>query len=200
MKKVLPFVCVILILGTCVSCKTQDTPDLSLFNTILTAEEALAASKESSVVVFEGMKCTAGQEFWDEFYQRVNQGKSASILCAFFYELDKEHVSEELYEAEKDQYPQLFFYLLEYDGDIFTVTTRQSTEKKKESKKSFPYLMHYTGDAPAQASFSSYEYYVLVDDPTVTWDEIVAGLISSRLPVDGAKSLRHCSVYQNTFD
>lgn len=82
------------------------------------------------MVVFEGMKCTAGDEIWDKFYQTVSHGKSASVLCAHYYMLDQERVSEELYEAEKDIYPMLFLYKMEYDRDLFTVTTRKSTEKE----------------------------------------------------------------------
>lgn len=196
MKKTFTMLFVILILGTCAACNTENVQNMSLFHSVCNADEALKASKSGTVVVFEGMKCTAGNEFWEEFYQTASQGKPASVLCAHYYVLDKEHVSEELYEAEKDLYPQLFFYLLEYDGDTFTVTTRQSTEKETGDKESFKYLMHYTGDAPAQASFSSYEYYVLVDDRTVTWDEIMAGALSSKYGMN----IKHLSVYQNTFD
>lgn len=195
MKKAFIVLLVILILGTCVSCKTENAQDMSLFDTICTADEALEASKKGSVVVIEGMKCTAGDEIWDKFYQTVSHGKSASVLCAHYYVLDKERVSEELYEAEKDMYPMLFFDKLEYDGDVFTVTTRKCTEKKIDHEESFKYLMHYTGDAPAQANFSSYDYYVLVDDQTVTWDEIMAGVLSSQ----AGAWIKHHSVYQNIF-
>lgn len=192
MKKIFTAILVIIIPVMCVSCKT----DTSLFDTIYTADEALIASKKSSVVVFEGMKCTAGEKIWNKFYQTVSQGNPASVLCAQYYEHNKNGVSEELYEAEKDLYPMLFFYKLEYDGDTFTVTVRQSTEKEPEFEERFKYLMHYTGDAPAQASFSSYDYYVLVDDRRVTWEEIAAGMVSSQV---GA-GVKHCSVYRNTFD
>ena len=197
MKKAFIVLFSILILGTCVSCKTENVQDMSLFDTICTADEALEASKKGSVVVIEGMKCTAGDEIWDKFYQTVSHGKAASVLCAHYYVLDKERVTEELYEAEKDMYPMLFFDKLEYDGDMFTVTTRKSTEKEIDYEESFKYLMHYTGDAPVQANFSSYDYYVLVDDQTVTWDEIVAGMISSSSQF-GAW-VKHHSVYQNIF-
>lgn len=198
MKKAFIVLFSILILGTSVSCKSENLQDMSLFDTICTADEALEASKKSSVVVIEGMKCTAGDEIWDKFYQTVSRGKSASVLCAHYYVLDKERVTEELYEAEKDMYPMLFFDKLEYDGDMFTVTTRKSTEKEIDYEESFKYLMHYTGDAPVQANFSSYDYYVLVDDQTVTWDEIVAGMISSSSQF--GTWVKHHSVYQNIFD
>ncbi len=169
---------------------------VSLFDTICSADEALALSRGSETVVFEGMKCTSGNDLWNDFYQTVSDGKPVSVLCVHYYVLNKEHMSRELYEAEKDRYPKLFYYLVEYDGDKFTVTTRESTENKIDYKETFKYLMYYTGKAPAQASFSSYDYYVLVDDPTATWEGIEAGMVSSQY---GA-GYKHCSVYKNIFD
>lgn len=196
MKKFVLMLFFILILGICVSCKKDNKPDMFLFTAVCTADEALTASKNSQVVVFEGMKCTSGNDVWNDFYQTVSQEKPASVLCAHYYVLDKDRMSKELYESLKDQYPKLLFYLLEYDGDTFTVTVRESTENKTDYRGNFKYLMHYTGEAPVHATFSSYDYYVLVDDPTATWEDIEAGMVSS---VAGA-GYRHCSVYQNIFD
>lgn len=192
MKRIFAAILVILISVMCVSCKT----DISLFDTVCTADEALKESKKSSVVVMEGMKCTYGERIWNKFYQTVSKGTPASVLCAQYFELNKDGISEELYEAEKDLYPMLFFYNLEYDGDVFTVTIRQSTEKEPETEESFKYLMHYTGDAAKYASFSSYDYYVLVDDQTATWEKIEAGMLSSQADA----GVRHCAVYQNILD
>ena len=61
-------------------------------------------------------------------------------------------------------------------------------------RKHFKYLLHFTGDAPSStALFSSYDDYVLVDDPTATWEGIIAGLASSQF---GA-GYKHCTVYRN---
>ena len=53
--------------------------------------------------------------------------------------------------------------------------------------------MYYTGKAPVQASYSSYDFYVLVDDNLITWDDIEKGMTRSRL----GDAIKHCSVYQN---
>ncbi|MCH5191198.1 MAG: hypothetical protein J1F23_03445 [Oscillospiraceae bacterium] len=192
MKKAVVMLLSFLIIGTCASCAKENT----LFDRICTADEALKASKKDSIVVFEDLKCTSGDEIWNKFYETVSRGESASVFCAHYYTLNKDSVSKELYEVEKDLYPMLFFYTLEYDGDTFTVTVRQSTEKETEYEEQFKYLMHYTGDAPVLAKYASYDDYVLVDDPTVTREEIMAGIVSSQ-PGVGAK---HCFVYKNTFD
>ena len=165
----------------------------SLFQTVCTADEALALAKKTDAVVFEERGCTSGKEVWDAFYRAVSGNSPASVLCAHYYVLDRERVSEELYEEEKDQYPKLFFYLVEYDGKEFSVKTRDSTEEKPDQQETFRYLQHYTGDAPSTALYSSYDNYVLIDDPDATWDEIMAGMASSQLNA----GYRHCTIYND---
>ena len=87
------------------------------------------------------------------------------VLCAHYYVLDKERMSAELYAEEKDKYPKLFFYLVEYDGTEYSVSA-ESTVEALDYEETFKYLLHFTGDAPSStALFSSYDNYVLVDDP-----------------------------------
>ena len=174
----------------------EETQMKELFDTVCTADEALERAKKENVVVFEGLKCTAGGDVWDAFYRTVSREKPASVLCAYYYTLDPAHVSAELYEKEKDQYPKLFFSLVEYNGETYRATTRDCTEKKVDYQETFRYLLHFTGQAPGQAVYSSYDNYVLVDDPSATWEGIMEGLYSSRANA----GYKHCTVYQNTLD
>ena len=196
MKKVFAVLLTLVILVSCVSCGAESSQDTSLFDAVMSADEALEAAKRESVVVFEDSKCIAGDKIWDEFYKTAIRGEAASVLCASYHTLDRKNVSEELYQAEKDKYPMLFFEKLEYDGNTFKITVRLSTEEELDYEESFKYLMHYTGDAPAMADFSAYDYYVLVDDPTATWEEIMAGMVSSQM----GTRVKHYAVYMNTFD
>ena len=165
----------------------------TLFDTVCSADEALALSRSSDTVVFEFKGCTSGKEIWDKFYEKAMGGEPASVLCADYYVLDKEGMSEELYEEEKDLYPMLFFYLLEYDGEKYTVSVRKSDEEELERQESFPYLQHFTGEAPPTALYTTYDNYVLVDDLTATWEGITAAWASSQYGV----GYRCCPVYQD---
>ena len=164
----------------------------TLFETVCSADEALASSKSSDAVVFEERGCTSGKEIWDSFYKTAMNGEPSSVLCAHYYTLDKERVSEELYEEEKDLYPMLFFYLLEYDGEKYTLSVRKSDEEKPEDQQTFPYLQHITGEAPSTALYRTYDNYVLVDDLTASWEGITAAQYSSDSNV---KAYRNCPVY-----
>ena len=166
----------------------------TVFETVCSADEALELARNSNTVVFERQGCTSGNDLWESFYHTVTGESPATVLCAHYYVLGKEHMSEELYEEEKDQYPKLFFYLLKYDGKEYSVKVRESTVEALDYQETFKYLLHFTGDAPSStALFESYDNYVLVDDPTATMEGIWAGLVSSQF---GA-GYKHCTVYRN---
>ncbi len=163
------------------------------YEQVLSADDALALARHKNVPVIEKMQCTSGSEAWDAFYEKVRQGSSASVVIAKYYTLDKEHTAPELYEEEKDEYPMLFFYWVWYNGENFTVVTRLSSEEEDDSQVNYQYLMHYTGKMPATAIYSDYDYYVLVNDASVTWEDIESGMFSSQSDA----WIPHCSLYQD---
>ena len=184
-------------LAVLTACAKGRPAEADLFRTVCPADEGLRMAKASgAAAVIENSRCTAGGEVWDAFWETVGRGTPASVLCARYHTLDPAHMSEELYEAEKDLYPQLYFYLLEYDGEGYVVKIRLSTEKEPEEERAFRHLLHFTGKAPPTAAFSEYDYYVLADDPDVTWEEILAGMVSSQ----ASSWIPHCTVYQNLLD
>ena len=147
---------------------------------LCSADEALAWAKDTDTVVFEDGVLTSGGSVWDEFYAAVEKNTPASVLVAKYYTLDEDRVSSELYASEKDDYPVLYFSLVEFDGAEYSFTVRDSSETKTDHEGSFKYMLHFSGDAPSTASYDSYDAYALVDDPTATWDGIWAGVLSSQ--------------------
>lgn len=158
----------------------QAQADESLFQKVCSADEALAEAKKSNTVVFETHGCSSGKKVWKSFYDSVAAGTPASVLCADYYVLDRAHVSNELYEQEKGHYPCLYFKLIEYNGKEFTVTTRDSKSSKIESKATYKYLLHMTGQAPELSMIQEYDRYVLANDHTLTWEKIERSLVSSQ--------------------
>ncbi len=190
MKKAVLILSVVLLLALVLLSKRPD----DLFYKVCSADEALEAAKQSRTVVIQDMRCTSGADAWADFWKSAENGEAASVLCAHYYNIDKAHMSRELYEQEKNQYPCLFFVLVEYDGKSFAVTTRESTVKKPEHTDKYKYLVHYTGNGPEQAVYDTYDYYVLVDDRSVTWDEITKSMLSSQFTENMTK---HYTVYMN---
>ena len=199
MKKLIAVMIMVFSLMVMTSCtgngagQMKDSDIEKIYKTVCSADEALALAKSSPVAVFEFKGCTSGKETWNDFYRKVSEGKAASVLCAHYYTLDKDHISEELYEQEKDLYPELYFYLIKFDGKKYTIDIRLSSSEQEETQDVYSSLCHYTGDAPNSDSlFEKYEYYVLTDDPDVTWDEIMRSILDSSDP----SMIRHCTVYE----
>lgn len=165
----------------------------SIFQTVCSADDALELAGKSDLPVFERQGCTSGKDAWDKFYETVSKGTPAAVLCADYYTLDSEHMSAELYEEEKDKYPKLFFSLVEYDGTVYSVKVRESSVEALDYQQSFRYLLHFSGDAPATARYSGYDNYVLVDDPSATWESIMAAMVSSQ----SSAAIRHHTVYRD---
>ena len=200
MKQLSVLLLLVLLMSTFSGCGTRKEihADTSLFDVVCSADEALEQAKTAGIPVMENLRCTAGQAVWDDFYQAVSADKESQVVCLMYYTLDRSHMTQEAYEAEKDDYPMAFFTLLSYDGEQYTVTVRQSSETEPESEDTFPYLRHFTGKMPAQSHYSAYDAYVLVDDPNATMEGIWAGMVSSSPEI--ASGYRHHTVYMNYMD
>ena len=162
---------------------------------VCSADEALEWAKDTDTVVFEDGALTSGGGVWDDFYAAVGKNTPASVLLAHYYTLDEERVSSELYAREKDNYPVLFFCLVEFDGEEYSFTVRDSKGMETDHKGSFKYLLHFSGDNPPTARYDTYDAYVLVDDPTATWEGIWEGIYSSQSNAGYA----HFFVYNNNI-
>lgn len=180
-------------MDTKIMARSAVTPVEHLLTKVCPADDALALAKAADVVVFEFKGCTSGQEVWDAFYQKVSNNEPATVLCAYYYTLDPSNMSAELYEQEKDKYPVLYLYDIVYNGEQFTVTIRDSSKADYESKETYKHIIHSTGEAPDTALYRNYDYYILVDDPELTWEQIEGWLFSSQW----MEQPKYCTVYSN---
>ena len=194
MKRIIAILLAAIFAVTLTACSKNGAKNLEeLFQTVLPADEALALAKDSEAVVFDERGRASGKDVWDAFCAKVENRSPATVICAHYYVLDKDHMTEEAYEKEKDEYPRLFFYLVEYDGKQFSVKTRDSASETLDSSETFKYMLHFTGKAPSRALYSEYDNYVLVDDPSATWESIEEGLYSSQSDA----YVKHCTVYSD---
>ena len=162
----------------------------------------LETVKTDGFVVMENSDVTQGKEIWEEFYKKTETGEPCSVRIAHYYTLDESKTQSEGYLSMKDDYPALYLNELIYDGEQFLYRPIHISgdgdylayciEGYESPERVWKYLMHYTGEAPSQsAKFSRYDRYVLVDDDTITWDQIWSGMLSSQY---GA-SIQHDQVY-----
>lgn len=141
---------------------------------------SLDDAKSDNCVIFEDGDITDGQSEWDSFIKKTEDGKSATVRLGFYYTLgDPLQYSKEYYEEIKDDYPVLYIHDLSFDGKKYMI---ESIEDGQLFSKDYTYLVKYDGEPKSvSASFSKYTYYVLVNDDTVTWDDIEHGMLSSKL-------------------
>ena len=153
-----------------------------------TADEMLAMTKDGSLsaefVVTEDSVITHGEDTWDAFFQMTREGKDAQIQIAHYYTLDREGVSEEYYEENKDKYPVIYLSsLLHYEGRYYyLVRGYNTTEIENGDYCEWNYLLKlYDEPTNVSATFIYCEHYVLVNDETLTWRKIEHGMFSSQL-------------------
>lgn len=194
MKRIIALIIIALAVMMLASClKKEKGGSGDLFNKVLSADEALAEAKKTDTVVLEDNGVTSGKDVWDSFYSKASKGKKASVLCAHYYTLDEQNISEELYEQEKDEYPVLYFYLIEFDGQQYHIKTRDSKSTAIETDETFKCLLHFTGKCPSTAIYEDYEYYILADDEALTYEQLEKSLFSSQ----STDFIRHYFVYSN---
>jgi len=133
----------------------------------------LQAAKDMGCVVMENSDVTFGQQIWQDFLNAVNEGQEASVKIAQYYTLDPERCSEEYYEINREDYPELYVDTLTYDGSVYTLGNASGI--------SFSYLMHYTVDGDLQTKYDTRILYVLTNDNTVTWEQLIKSGLSSQL-------------------
>jgi hypothetical protein len=154
---------------------------------------SLEQAKADGCVVYEDGNISSGQEIWDTFAKKCESGKKASVRLGFYYTLSEKNISQELYEESKDKYPVLFIQDLSYNGKDYTLLQKDDNDPNVILPSKYRYMRRYAGSPENEsATFSSYLYYVLVNDDTVTWEQIGQSIFSSR----GGDWIPHQSVYQ----
>ena len=154
-------------------------------------EGELDQALDSGFVMMENGSVIHGKDLWLAFCEKTESGEPASVRIGKYYTLDKTNADEEYYEAVKADYPALYLNELAFDGTRYTISPmhRDGTEYIVYEQPgydnpvtSWKYLMHYTGKPSSKtALFHTYDKYVLVNDDTVSWEDLERGLFSSQL-------------------
>jgi len=169
---------VLFILTSCNQIKNL-LPDYMPYNEI-PGDYSLENAKKDGCVVFENSNITSGQIVWDNFIEQTEKKKSCFVRLVYYFTIgDPERYSPDYYEEIKDDYPQMFIWDLKFDGKKYIYS---GTEEDNKYSFTYNYMKKYTGEpSSSTAIFSDYIYYVLVNDDTVTWEQIEHGIFSPQL-------------------
>ena len=155
------------------------------------SDTALADAMNAGYVIMEDGIATHGQDIWQDFYERTQQGKAASVTVVHYFTLDPQRCDSAYYEVYSQDYPCLYECYLEYDGKTFTLTEPDGNNVRI---RNFEYLMKYDNtEFYSQSSKTPGRRfdYVLTHDHQVTWEQIWNGLVSSYTGAD----IDHYSIY-----
>lgn len=191
MKKVKILICLMIICTfALVACSNNNLSDLKT----LTNNYSLEQAKVDGCLVMEDGDVTSGKRVFDDFLEKTSQDKDAKIRVVEYYTLDKSSISEEIYEKEKDNYPVMFITDVVYEnGEFKTYSYANNDEELFE--KTYKYMIKDEFSANPEAIFTTSTYYLLVNDKSITYDEIMKSLLSSSFQEDG-KDLTHFIIYQ----
>lgn len=166
--------CVLLLAG-CGRQKAAPLPPLEE----LPADYGLEQAREDGCVVHENGDITSGQEAWEEFLRASSAGRAAALRLADSYTLDDpSRYDPEYYESIKDEYPLLYVSDLAFDGKAYTVSGLEDGERWTYT---YSHLKRFEDAAETPgAAYDSYIRYVLVNDDSVTWEQLTHGALSSR--------------------
>lgn len=145
----------------------------------LPADYSLEQAKADGCVTHENGDVSQGREVFEAFYDTTKSGKADAVRLAFYYTLDDpSRYDPDYYESIKEDYPILFIQDLSFDGKEYSIRWYEDGEEIIET---YSVLMKYEGQAESpSASYKSYVRYVLTNDDTVTWQELVYGMVSSQ--------------------
>ena len=178
MKKYLFIICAVFFILT--SCTKENSPiaDYMPYNNI-PDNYSLDDAKNDNCVVYENSQITSGQSVWDNFVAQTEEKTPCFVRLAFYYTLgDPERYDPAYYEEIQDDYPVLYIQDLTFDGKRYNL---YSVEDGQEYSYTYKYLKKFEGKpSSSTAIYSDYIYYVLVNDESVTWEQIEHGMFSSR--------------------
>lgn len=164
-----------LLLAGCSRQKAEPLPPLEE----LPADYSLEQAREDGCVVHEDGDIASGHEAWEDFLTASSSGKAAAVRLVNYYTLDNpSRYDPDYYESIKDDYPLLFVSGLSFDGKAYTVSGLEDSERWE---KTYSHLKRFEDKAETHSAvYDSYIRYVLVNDDTVTWNQLVHGMFSSR--------------------
>lgn len=116
------------------------------------------AAIDNVVVTQHGMVMD-NSEVWAEFWDDTQHQIPAAVRC-----MNVSEGGKDIYDIEFDG--EEYHYRIMRGGELWDISYR--------------HLLFFNGDAPENAEYDAYEYFVLVNDASVTWEQIQRSYISSQ--------------------
>lgn len=168
------------LLTACESAKPNDNFDAEYYDidlkTITLDNYSLDDVKEMGYVVMENADVTCGQREWNNFVKMTGDGTPARIRTASYYTLDRDHVSEEYYEQNKDRYPVMYVKEIVFDGERYSVTQYEGDTCYSDT---YSCLLKDVMNGDDVSTFKKHTVWFLCNDESLTYGKIMANMLDS---------------------
>ncbi len=119
--------------------------------------------------------------YWDGFINNVNKGKTAIVAMEYICDPEDPRDYQGRYFTDRgNEYPEKFHKTIFFDGEKYIVA---GIEEDFYVSRKYEYMLRFEGEFRRKITgYSSYIFYVLLNDNTLTWDEIYNADVKN--PVD----------------
>jgi len=173
---------------------TLDSAPTQMALDAIPKDYTLEQATEDGIVTFVDFSIHSNAEVWNDFLLSTQKATPATLRIMQYINIgDPERYALDLYEAIKADYPLKYYYDIRYDGTGYDVVSYNDGARVE---KHYQYLRHFTGPAISEtATYDYYEDYILTNNATATWEEIILSAASSQL---GAY-IDHFTVYSSRY-
>ncbi len=140
------------------------------------APKALAEAEAAGCVILSDGDVTAGEQTWLDFVQTAEQKEACTVQVAHYYTLNPETCNAQYYEAYQEDYPALYVFTLTFTGSEYILRWEEGTQRLE---RTYSYLLYYP-DVPIKVDHTSALCYVLTNDATASWQNLMMGAASSQ--------------------
>jgi hypothetical protein len=130
-------------------------------------------------VLYEDFDISEGQDMWDDFVSKSSSGEPCTVRLAFYHSPpDKARYAPDAYTEALNNYQPYRFAEVSFDGISYWYT---ATDVGEPARREYSYLIKYAGTPRSKTVvYAAYELYVLVNDNTLTWEQLEASQLSSQ--------------------
>lgn len=134
----------------------------------------LKDAKAAGYVIISDDQVASGEDTWNDFVLLAESGTPAKIRI--FYNYFFSMLSSRAVMNTYDHLTEV-----EFDGEKYISRSVGLSQQGQLQKKTYQYLMRYEGKPSSPwAKYDHFLRYVLVNDDTVTWEDIQRGILSSQ--------------------
>ena len=167
-------ICVLTGAATMTGCTSEVVmPEYAAQSSLPSDYSAKQAALDGCVVI-EDFSVVSGAEVWTKFVRATKTKQAATVRVVKYYTAD----------------PSAYLIDVVFDGQTF------NTRIPGMSERAFKFLNYYTDEDKSLNHKAEFEYYILVNDKTLSFERLIEGIPEDQMLPD---QIEQCQVYTNAL-